>query len=122
MVFLISRMLDSRGGLHWKHLFVKPGLDLFYPSEWYENCPFSVMESQMYGTPVLGADNWWTLLELIQVGKTGELSESGNVTELKERILRLWNNKSLTDQYSQNCKDVQFDDIVDLYKETDGHL
>ena len=24
-----------------------------YPSEWYENCPFSVMESQMYGTPVL---------------------------------------------------------------------
>ena len=27
-----------------------------YPSEWYENCPFSVMESQMYGTPVLGAD------------------------------------------------------------------
>ena len=23
-----------------------------YPSEWYENCPFSVMESQMYGTPV----------------------------------------------------------------------
>ena len=21
-----------------------------YPSEWYENCPFSVMESQMYGT------------------------------------------------------------------------
>ena len=27
-----------------------------YPSEWYENCPFSVMESQMYGTPVLGAN------------------------------------------------------------------
>ena len=26
-----------------------------YPSEWYENCPFSVMESQMHGTPVLGA-------------------------------------------------------------------
>ena len=30
-----------------------------YPSEWYENCPFSVMESQMYGTPVLGAKHWW---------------------------------------------------------------
>lgn len=27
-----------------------------YPSEWYENCPFSVMESQMYGTLVLGAN------------------------------------------------------------------
>ena len=26
-----------------------------YPSEWYENCPFSVMESIENGTPVLGA-------------------------------------------------------------------
>ena len=39
-----------------------------YPSEWYENCPFSVMESQMYGTPVLGADIGG-IPELIQVGK-----------------------------------------------------
>ena len=43
-----------------------------YPSEWYENCPFSVMESQMYGTPVLGAEIGG-IPELIQVGKTGEL-------------------------------------------------
>lgn len=43
-----------------------------YPSEWYENCPFSVMESQMYGTPVLGA-NIGGIPELIQNGKTGEL-------------------------------------------------
>ena len=40
-----------------------------YPSEWYENCPFSVMESQMYGTPVLGA-NIGGIPELILVGKT----------------------------------------------------
>ena len=42
-----------------------------YPSEWYENCPFSVMESQMYGTPVLGA-NIGGIPELIEAGKTGE--------------------------------------------------
>lgn len=56
-----------------------------YPSEWYENCPFSVMESQMYGTPVLGA-NIGGIPELIQVGKTGELFESGNKEELKNKI------------------------------------
>ena len=55
-----------------------------YPSEWYENCPFSVMESQMYGTPVLGA-NIGGIPELIQVGKTGELFESGNGKDLKKR-------------------------------------
>ena len=81
-----------------------------YPSEWYENCPFSVMESQMYGTPVLGADIGG-IPELIQVGKTGELFESGNAAELKEKILKLWNDKALTEWYSKNCRDIQFDDI-----------
>lgn len=80
------------------------------PSECYENCPFSVMESQIYGTPVLGADIGG-IPELIDVGKTGELFESGNIDELKEKIQKLWNDKALTDQYSQNCKDVYFDDI-----------
>lgn len=60
-----------------------------YPSEWYENCPFSVMESQMYGTPVLGADIGG-IPELIQVGQTGELFESGNAKELKEQIKQMW--------------------------------
>lgn len=81
-----------------------------YPSEWYENCPFSVMESQMYSTPVLGA-NIGGIPELIDVGKTGELFESGNATELKEKIRKLWSDKELTDQYIQNCQDISFDDI-----------
>ena len=42
-----------------------------YPSEWFENCPFSVMESQKYGTPVLGA-NIGGIPELIENGKKGE--------------------------------------------------
>lgn len=59
-----------------------------YPSEWYENCPFSVMESQMYGTPVLGA-NIGGIPELIQVGETGDLFESGNGKALKIAIVKL---------------------------------
>lgn len=69
-----------------------------YPSEWYENCPFSVMESQMYGTPVLGA-NIGGIPELIQVGKTGELFESGNAEDLKKKIEKLWGDKKLCEQY-----------------------
>ena len=80
------------------------------PSEWYENCPFSVMESQMYGTPVLGA-NIGGIPELIEAGKTGELFESGNASELKEKIQKLWSDSELTDQYSQNCRNISFDDI-----------
>jgi glycosyltransferase involved in cell wall biosynthesis len=60
-----------------------------YPSEWYENCPFSVMESQMYGTPVIGA-NIGGIPELIRVGETGELFESGNEATLILQIENLW--------------------------------
>ena len=84
-----------------------------YPSEWYENCPFSVMESQMYGTPVLGA-NIGGIPELIQNGKTGELFESGNREDLKAKIQKLWNDKKLCRQYSANCKEIGFD-TVDQY-------
>lgn len=80
------------------------------PSEWYENCPFSVMESQMYGTPVLGADIGG-ISELIWPGKTGELFESGNAADLKKKIYFLWRNPELTQRYSQNCRELPFDSI-----------
>lgn len=86
-----------------------------YPSEWYENCPFSVMESQMYGTPVLGA-NIGGIPELIQVGKTGELFESGNAEDLKKKIEKLWGDKKLCAEYSANCKDINFDTIDEYYE------
>lgn len=86
-----------------------------YPSEWYENCPFSVMESQMYGTPVVGA-NIGGIPELIQINKTGNLFESGNFTELKSQIEKLWNNKNQTNIYSENCKNIQFDTINQYYE------
>ena len=93
-----------------------------YPSEWYENCPFSVMESQMYGTPVLGA-NIGGIPELINVGKTGELFESENANDLKVKILKLWDEKDLINQYVENCKFLKFDmvnqyceKLLDIYK------
>lgn len=81
-----------------------------YPSEWYENCPFSVMESQMYGTPVLGADIGG-IPELIRENETGMLFESANADDLKEKITRLYADTALTDAYAENCKDVSFDTI-----------
>ena len=86
-----------------------------YPSEWYENCPFSVMESQMYGTPVLGAEIGG-IPELIQVGKTGELFKSGNAEELNSKIQKLWGDKELCEEYSKNCKGISFDTIDEYYE------
>lgn len=84
-----------------------------YPSEWYENCPFSVMESQLYGTPVLGADIGG-IPELIQVGRTGELFESGNAEDLRQKIQSLWSNRGILDEYSRNCRNIDFE-AIDVY-------
>lgn len=93
---------------------IREALFSVYPSEWYENCPFSVMESQVYGTPVLGA-NIGGIPELIQVGKTGELFESGNAGLLKQQIQKLWNSRKLIEQYQLNCRNLLFDTLEDYY-------
>ena len=81
-----------------------------YPSEWYENCPFSVMESQMYGTPVVGADIGG-IPELIKRGETGVLFESGNIADLKKNIRKLWDDQGLVEALRKNCGDVDFADV-----------
>lgn len=85
-----------------------------YPSEWYENCPFSVMESQLYGTPVLGA-NIGGIPELIDDNKTGLLFESGNMEDLENKIKYLWENENLLSMYSENCRNVKFDTLEEYY-------
>ncbi|MDE6901639.1 MAG: glycosyltransferase [Lachnospiraceae bacterium] len=79
-----------------------------YPSEWYENCPFSVMESQMYGTPVLASDLGGAP-ELVQPGRTGDLFRGGDVQELTEHIKELWEDPELCRTYSENCRSINFD-------------
>lgn len=79
-----------------------------YPSEWYENGPFSVMESQMYGTPVLVSDLGGAP-ELVQAGKTGEIFRGGDPEELVEHIRELWENPEVCGIYSENCKEINFD-------------
>ena len=59
---------------------------------------------------MLGA-NIGGIPELIQVGRTGELYESGNAAQLKEKIQALWENRALTDRYSENCGQLRFDNV-----------
>ena len=78
-----------------------------YPSEWYENCPFSVMESQILGTPVIGA-RIGGIPELIEEGITGELFTSGDPDALKEKVERLWNDQETLKHYTKNCLNKKY--------------
>lgn len=81
-----------------------------YPSEWYENCPFSIIESQIYGTPVI-ASNIGGIPELIQNKKNGLLFETGNIIDLKRCIDLLWNDKNLLELLTDNCKKIKYDNL-----------
>ncbi|MGN0521524.1 MAG: glycosyltransferase [Eubacterium sp.] len=89
-----------------------------YPSIWYENCPFSVMESIMYGTPVIGADIGG-IPELIENGKTGVLFESGSCEAFAQAIKSIINDDQKIKEMQKNCFEAQFD-TVEQY--TDKYL
>lgn len=93
-----------------------------FPSECYENCPFTVMESILCGTPVLGAEIGG-VPELIENGVTGELFEPGNIRQLVDKISILWHNDEKINEYTNACRKVSFDSteaycrkLIEVYK------
>jgi glycosyltransferase involved in cell wall biosynthesis len=80
------------------------------PSEWYENCPFSVMESQERGVPVVGA-RIGGIPELIEDGVNGALFESGDAQGLADAIRALWNDEERLSRYRSACAQLDRDDV-----------
>ncbi len=64
------------------------------PSEWYENYPYSVIESLLFSKPVIGA-NIGGIPELVLEGKTGFLHQPGDAMGLRDRVLQLWHDDIL---------------------------
>ncbi|OHB75300.1 MAG: hypothetical protein A2Z34_09600 [Planctomycetes bacterium RBG_16_59_8] len=61
------------------------------PSEWYENFPYSALESLVRGRAVIAAEIGG-LPELVQDGVNGLLFKPGDENELAGKIRRLWEN------------------------------
>jgi glycosyltransferase involved in cell wall biosynthesis len=64
------------------------------PSEWYENCPRSCIESFASGTPVIGADIGG-IPEMVDDGVNGLLFPSFDTDALRQRIEYLWDRPSV---------------------------
>lgn len=84
------------------------------PSEIYENCPYSVIESQMYGTPALGSDIGG-IPELIEEGKTGFVFRPGDPDDLEDKLRTLINDKNLLKTMTENCSFAQFETADSYY-------
>jgi len=111
--------VDNKGFLSGEelHTLIRQARFSIYPSEWYENCPFAVMESISYGTPVVGA-NIGGIPELIGTGDTptGQLFASGDADALADTIFKLWNNEILQKEMEKNCAENDYDTIEEYVK------
>lgn len=88
------------------------------PSEIYENCPFSVIESQMYGTPV-AVSKMGGAPELIEEGCSGELFTAGDPDDL-ERAIRKLLAPGATEKYIQGCAQQKFETPSSYYEKLMG--
>ena len=101
---------------------ISEALFSIYPSECYDNCPMSVLESQTYGTPVIGA-NIGGIPELIDNNTDGLLFEPGNVDDMVEKIKYLYDNRDILNGYSDKCIekvkkfsiDKYYDELMKIY-------
>jgi len=94
------------------HMLIRQARFSIYPSEWYENCPFAVMESISYGTPVVGA-NIGGIPELINAREnaTGLLFASGDADALADAIFTLWNDEKLQKEMEGYCACSNYDTV-----------
>lgn len=71
------------------------------PSECYDNCPMSIIESLSLGTPVICSDLGGAP-ELINPGKTGEIFKAYDRKDMKEKIITLYNSPDLVRSMSES--------------------
>lgn len=108
-----AEYVGFKTGNELKNLIAKAACSV-YPSEWYENCPFSVIESQVYGTPVIGS-RIGGIPELISEGKTGLLFEAGNDNDLEQKLRFILETPHKLEEFTENCKHVSFENSETYY-------
>jgi len=89
------------------------------PSECYENNPLAVMESLSLSVPVLGA-NIGGIPELIERGLNGELFDSGNEKDLKNKIEYMMNDEYKFDKsqiIERFGKEKHLENLVRIYED-----
>jgi glycosyltransferase involved in cell wall biosynthesis len=96
------------------------------PSEWYENCPMSILEALAYGKPVIGS-GIGGIPELIEDETDGKIFECGNVEDLAakmDQIAKL-NSSELEEMGRSGRKKIEehynaehhYQSLISLYKE-----
>ena len=95
------RLLGFQSGQVLRKLYANAAA-VVVPSQWFENCPMSILESFAAGTPVIGSDIGG-IPELVEDGKTGRLFEPANAGTLAQLLAAMTGNRSDVENMAANC-------------------
>ena len=101
--------------------YIRNARAVVVPSEWFENCPMSVLEAKAEGTPVIGA-KIGGIPELIRDGRDGFIFTPGNVDSLAEKLDKMMlldrsqlSYECITDVQDRFCADKHYGNLISVY-------
>ena len=127
------KQIEFKGQMQWEEFMpiLRGARFMVLPAEWSENNPLTVIESQSLGTPVLGA-NIGGIPELIEslsptlpqregVVPNGMTFTSGDVEDLKDKILKMFNHEFNYDAIAKNAierysSEAYYEKLMKYYK------
>ena len=101
------------------HRLIRQARFSICPSQCHDNCPFSVMESIMAGTPVLGSD-LGGIPGLIDSGRTGWLFPAHDEEALRAEIARIWESDE-PERFRDACLEVHFDSLEEYTQKLESY-
>ena len=107
-----------------KERLIAEAICTVFPSECYENCPISVLESLSHGTPVI-ASNIGGLPDMVDESNTGLLFKPGDYKALAACIRKLWCDQAKSSYLAKNAiekaktkfsKEIHIKRIIEIYR------
>lgn len=116
------KQIEFKGQMQWDEFMpiLRGARFMVLPAEWSENNPLTVIESQSLGTPVLGA-RIGGIPELIDEGVSGMTFTSGDVEDLKDKIMKMFEHEFDNDAIAKNAiekysSEAYYEKLMNFYK------
>lgn len=108
--------------------YIRKAKFIVVPSIWYENCPYSILETMEIGKPIIGS-NIGGIPELIEDSKNGFLYEYTDINDLTNKMKLLFEDEELVRKQSEMSKNIfkekyseekYYDELMSVYKKLLG--
>ena len=85
--------------------YVRKSRFVVVPSIWFENCPYSLLETLAVGKPVIGA-NIGGIPELVVNNENGFIYKYDDINDLADKMKKLFEDEKIVKDFSKKSKEL----------------